>query len=175
MPEKPLAAGQQVVYDLEVFEQQPVGDPLHAFLRTGQIAVVLGPGIRREMRVYAGGAEGHQRDRPDLLRRVGRQQSRPGEAAVNPDLEGDVLRQRLAVDDEHRHLVLGVQPQELGGPVLPVARVDGPDFEFGAGLGERHEGHQRAGHGGKVERQLHLSVSGKRGRILAARRPCRVS
>jgi hypothetical protein len=76
-----------------------------------------------EQRVDAGRAPGHDREGLQLLPGIGRKQPRGGEAARDPELDRDVLGQRLAVHDQQRHLVLGSKPQVVGRVLLALAQV----------------------------------------------------
>ena len=59
--------------------------------------------------------------------------------------DGDVLGQRPAVDQEQRHLGLGVEGQILGRALLALLERDRPRLEGDARLIEGDVGHERAG------------------------------
>jgi len=112
----------------------------------------------------ARGAPRHQGNRVYFVHRVRWEQLRLREIPVDPGLDRDVLGERRAIDDEHRHFVLGIDTQILGRHVLRLAKIQRADLERGARLGQRDVGHQRAGVGRVVEDQLHSKSPDRSGK-----------
>ena len=122
-----------------------VADALDACFGARQVAIVFRPRVRRQVRVYGRCAPGHQRDGFDLGKRRARQQLRRRILTGDPQLDRNVLGQRVAVDHQHRYLVFRIQSQEFGRAQLTRAGIDVDEVEFGASFGKRDKGHQRAG------------------------------
>src|SRR6266550_1896083 len=96
-----------------------------------------------------------QRDRLQLVPRIGGKDLRVGEGPMDPLMDGDVLGQYFAVDHKRGHLVLWVYLQVLGQEILPLAEIERPDLEIGPRLGQRDIGRERAGVGAVVKCDSH--------------------
>src|SRR6266404_7230787 len=113
MVEEVLAPDQQIVPDPEVFHQSFGGQLDHAVGRARCVADFGWVVDAAEKGVNAAGTPAVQRDRLQLVPRIGGQDLRVGKGSMDPLMDGDVLVQYFAVDDEGRHLVLRVYLQIL--------------------------------------------------------------
>src|SRR5439155_22326397 len=97
MVEEELSPGQQVVADPEVLEQSFRGELDDAVGRARCVADfgrVVDPA---QIGMNAAGTPGVQRDRLQLVPRIGGQDLRVGKSLMDPLMDGDVLGQYLAV------------------------------------------------------------------------------
>jgi hypothetical protein len=127
---KVLAPGEHIVADPEVLEQsfrRELDDAVGRVRGVADFGRVVDPA---QIGVDAAGTPAMQRDRLQLLPRIGGQDLRCGEGPMDPLMDGDVLGQDLAVDHQRRHLVLRVYLQELGREILPLAEIERPDLEI---------------------------------------------
>src|SRR5204863_9991672 len=76
-------------------------------------------------------------------------------SARQPSEDRDVFGERFAVDHEHRHLRLGIDPQVLGVVLLLVLERDRPHVELRARLVQGHQRNERAGDRGVIESEFH--------------------
>src|SRR5256885_500763 len=70
-------------------------------------------------------------------------------------MDRDILGQRLAVDDEHRHLMFGIEFQIVGGAVVAFAHIDRSHREGRTSLGERDIRRESASDGRIIEHEIH--------------------
>src|SRR6266545_1904513 len=155
MVEEVLTPGQQIVADPEVLDQSFRGELDYAVGRAGCVADLGRVVDPTQKGVDAAGTPGVQRDRLQLVPRIGGQDLRIGKGPVDPLMDGDVFGQYLAVDHKRRHLVLWVDLQVLGREILPLAVIERPDLEIGARFGQRDIGSECAGVGGVVKSDFH--------------------
>ena len=151
MVEEVFTPGKQIVADLKILEQSFGGELDDAVGRAACVADfgrVVDPAQKG---VNAAGTPAMQRNRLQLVPRIGGQNLRVGKGSMDPLMDGDVLVQYFAVDHERRHLVFRVDLQVLGREILPLAEIERPDLEIGARFGQRHIGSERAGIGGVVK------------------------
>jgi hypothetical protein len=106
----------------------------------------------------------HPRELRERLRAspgLGRQQPRLRAGAVHPVADGDDLRERLAIDDENRHLPVRIELQIFRAPLLALVQLDELRGEVLAGCGldrlQADVGHEGAG--ARAEMQFDHVVS----------------
>ena len=80
-----------------------------------------------------------------------------GKRARDPHVHGRIFREAFPVHQKQRHLVLGIEAQEVRRHLLLLAEIERLDAERRAGLRQGDERHEGAGVGRVVENDIHAA------------------